>query len=162
MAHNEVEYVLTFGNTAVGARLHGIGQPQIQLTQAPKVVHPFWWKRVIVDGRYSAPIYEFPFQVILSEADPLAYLDAVYGLTWMLETDSGTIPTSAHTLSICKISSVSTLVPFGPPSVGVPVMTFGPCFFAGASQQEPSDVMVTNFGIVEVKFMSPQRPILLS
>ncbi len=155
---NAVDHVLTFGGTIVGYRLHGIGTPNIRLVTEPKVIHPFWWKEVLIDGRYGAASYEYPFGVILSKDNPSEYLGDFHDLAWMIDK-ANNAPTTAKTVCICEIATITT---YGTPFAGNVVMSFGPCFFTGASQQEPNDVMVTSFGIVEVKFLGASRPTLVS
>lgn len=151
-----VEYFLTFGGTPVGKRLHGFGQPQIALVTEPKVLHPFWWKSVIIDGRYTAASYTWPFSVIFQEDDEQQYMESFYNLESLTGSNT-TAPTEAQTLLMTRVATAlnGDIVP------GDPVMTFGQCFFSGASAIEPTDIMITSVGLVEVRFMGSTRPVLL-
>lgn len=157
----DVEYVLTFGNTTVGTRLHAFGAPEIVLATEPKVIHPFWWKNVIIDGRYPAPVYTWPFQVSLISADQMHYQDDYHSLDWMIEAALAG-PTQGHTINVCPIIETFQVDAGTVTVAGTPTMSFGKCMFAGSKHVEPSDVLVTSMGIVEVRFMGAVRPVLLT
>lgn len=148
------EMLLTFGTTeVVGTKLHAQSGATVQLAEQPTVIHPYWHKHVIIDNRYPAHVYEYNFLVVADgSGGALDYLIPLYNFDALSDIGT-TAPTDPRTLLIQSMDNS------GQPDT--PLVSYGLCYFAGSSQSDPGDVLFTNFGLVEVRFIGTAKPVLL-
>lgn len=140
-----IEFVLTYGSSPVGLKLHALEAPTLRLVTPPKEIHPFWHKTAIVDNRYPAPVFEHNFLVTLDGTDAVGYVASLYAFDvfWDRASESAT---QSKTLNITTTDSTVML-------------TFGLCNFAGFNQSEPGQILINKFGLVGVKFLGTTRPV---
>jgi len=146
------EFFLTFGGTPVGDKIHSMGVPTARQVNEPRVIQAFRHKKVVLDNRYPALVYEYPFEIITIGSTIAGFVDDFYNaFHWMYDIDSAT-PTVARTLVIeGTISSTET----------DPVLSFGACYLASAELAEPEELLVHPMGILQVTFIGASKPELL-
>lgn len=138
-----LEFYLTWGNSRVG-KMHALMQPTMKLVEAPKVIHAFRHKQVLLDGRYPAVTYEYPFEILVLGSSIIGFANTFYGLSWLYDTTS-TGPSNPRTLTIAT-------------SAGSPLMSYGACYCSDITLKEPNELVLHENGIVGVTFMGSQPP----
>ncbi len=146
MADEVIDFRLTFGNTVVGAKIHAIESPSLKPTEEPKIIHAFRRKKVLIDNRFPAVTYEYPF-VVYTEGNSVAgFLYDFTQFRWLWDLDNGA-QTSAQTLRVTS-------------STGTVIIDFGRCWFADIAVKEPTEMLVYSAGMFTVKFVGDSPPII--
>lgn len=137
------DFYLTWGNSRVG-KLHGMSAPTIKLNKAPNVIQAFRHKEVIIDNRYPAAVYEYPFEVIINGSSIIGFAHTFYGLSWLLTTTTSG-PSLPRTLTVAT-------------TAGTPLMSYGACYCSDISLKEPDTLILHESGLVGVSFIGSQLP----
>lgn len=134
------QFVLSFGSVTLGEHIHAVAS-EPALYEEPKVRNNFWSTTVILDGSYPAVYWMHSFIVFINTADRVTFANTFYYQ-------------STH------LSTIGTVVVKG--SDGNAIISYGQCVPQGYALSEPQELLFTQGGLVEFKFLGNTLPTTLS